>query len=140
MHLLDVNLLFALLSPDHPHHQLARRWWVQREGKSWATCETVQMGFVRLASNKTAIQIPRPPGEAFDMLARNTARPDHHFLEARTDEFLRKTLRRTQGYRQVTDAYLVALALSHGCKFATFDQKLRHLSPDPDAIEIIPLI
>jgi uncharacterized protein len=37
-HLLDVNVLVALLDPAHLHHDAAHAWFeVKREG-GWATC------------------------------------------------------------------------------------------------------
>jgi uncharacterized protein len=35
-----------------------------------------------------------------------------------------------RGHRQVTDAYLAALARKHGAKLATFDQALALVHPD----------
>lgn len=38
------------------------------------------------------------------------------------------------GHRQVTDAYLVALAKSKGAKLATFDEALASMHPDVELV------
>jgi predicted nucleic acid-binding protein len=47
-------------------------------------------------------------------------------------------LSRCQGYQQVTDAYLIAIAIANDAVLATCDSKLRQLSPDRNAVELVP--
>jgi len=48
--LLDVNVLIALLDPDHVYHATAQAWWVQHRQQGWASCPLTQNGCVRILS------------------------------------------------------------------------------------------
>ena len=49
--LLDVNLLIALVDPDHVHHQLAHDWFEDNRRSGWATCPATEGGFLRVLGN-----------------------------------------------------------------------------------------
>jgi len=36
--LLDINLLIALLDPDHAFHERAHAWWGANSGLGWSSC------------------------------------------------------------------------------------------------------
>jgi toxin-antitoxin system PIN domain toxin len=132
----------ALLWPAHEHHEAAHRWFAGRGKSAWATCPLTQLGFVRIVSNPAFSREALPPARAAALLADNV-RHDRH-------EFWRDTLAvamavrgveaRLQGYRQVTDAYLLALADAHDGVLATFDRGIAALAADAfdDAVEIVP--
>ncbi|MDN5865605.1 MAG: PIN domain-containing protein [Gammaproteobacteria bacterium] len=122
-YLLDVNMLIALTWPTHIHHSVARRWFDRKTQAGWATCPTTQLGFVRISSNPKIIRDAVPPREAVSMLERLTALPGHEFWPgnvAVTDAATFASLALI-GHRQVTDAYLLALAQRHKGKLATLD-------------------
>ncbi len=48
--LLDVNVLIALLDPDHIHHAAARTWLRTNGAGGWASCPITQNGCVRIMS------------------------------------------------------------------------------------------
>jgi predicted nucleic acid-binding protein len=82
-----------------------------------------QLGFIRLSSNPHVIPHAVTPMDAVQMLQRYVALPQHLFWEDSlgcAHERLEWT--RLQGHKQVTDAYLLALAASRGEKLATFDR------------------
>ncbi len=140
MHLFDINLLISLLDPGHANHTRATRWAISRPDPAWATCELTWSGFIRVLGNPKATQNPRPADEAWLMLRANFQSGHHRYLGFGADKAprLERILSRCQGHNQVTDALLIQLAISHSARLATFDAKLRHLSPDPDAIEVVP--
>jgi len=120
--LFDVNVLVALLDADHADHRRARVWLESEIGSGWASCAITQNGFVRVVS-QPRYPSPVPVASAIERLARAT-RGEHHvfwpcdvsLLDARAvDRHL------LHGPRQVTDAYLLALAVAHGGRFVTFD-------------------
>jgi len=120
--LLDVNVLVALLDADHADHRRARAWLEAEIGSGWASCAITQNGFVRVVS-QPRYPSPVPVAVAIDRLARATASERHAFwpcdaslLDARAID--RQLL---HGPRQVTDAYLLALAVAHRGRFVTFD-------------------
>lgn len=123
--LLDVNVLLALLDADHVDHGRAREWMGREIDHGWASCPITQNGFVRILSQP---QYPSPVSvaEATLRLARAT-RTEHHafwpcdltFLDG---ELIDRT--RVHGPRQVTDVYLLALAVRHQGRFVTFDGRV----------------
>ena len=122
--LLDVNVLIALAWPNHVHHAVAVAWFTAHRDGGWATCPVTQSGFVRVSSNTRAIPEAKGPAEAIGVLRALTALDGHRFW---TDDvsLCRSTFiapERIIGHRQVTDAHLVALALRHEGRLATFDR------------------
>ncbi|PAW66285.1 MAG: hypothetical protein B9S38_13905 [Verrucomicrobiia bacterium Tous-C4TDCM] len=141
MFLYDVNLLFAMFTADHEHHAAARRWRTSLVDKRWATTDLTVSGFVRLSGNPHITSHPKSPLEAWRLLTGNFAGSNHHYLNSTppASDPLPEILRRCQGYRQVTDAFLIRLAIANHAVLATFDSGLQHLSPEPQAIKVVPL-
>lgn len=131
--LLDVNVLLALLDADHVDHVRARRWLDGEIGQGWASCPITQNGFVRIIS-QPRYPSPVAPALAIDRLARACAGAAHAFwacdLSALDESVLDRT--RVHGPRQVTDAYLLALAARHDGRLVTFDRSVP-VSAVPDA-------
>jgi uncharacterized protein len=121
--LLDVNVLLALLDGDHVDHAAARVWLEREIDKGWASCSITQNGFVRIVS-QPRYPSPVPPAEAIRRLEMATRGPHHEFWPcdlSLLDETLVDSTR-LHGPRQVTDAYLLALAVAKGGRFVTFDR------------------
>jgi hypothetical protein len=129
--LLDVNLLVALAWPNHVHHDGALAWWRRRRGGPWATCPATQFGFVRVSSNRLVVREAKTPGEAIALLARIVAQPGHVFWpdDVSIVDSAAIDAARIVGHRQVTDAHLVALAIRHGGRLATFDRGVGEVVP-----------
>ena len=126
---LDVNVLMALAWTNHPFHAKAVRRLGTGEQK-WATCVQTQLGFIRLSSNPTIVLVSKRPAEAQDMLAAMTADPNHVYLEdqpAPLSKPVRDLLSQLLGTKQVTDAYLLAVARHHQATFLTCDVRMRAL-------------
>jgi toxin-antitoxin system PIN domain toxin len=142
-YLLDTNLLIALLWPSHERHGLAVKWFTRHRAKGWATCPFTQAGFVRIVSNPAFSRDAVQPREAIQILSANTAAKDHSLW---TDELpLADAVAfaglRLMGHQQVTDAYLLGLAIRRGGVLATLDQRIAALtepkSAERRALEII---
>jgi toxin-antitoxin system PIN domain toxin len=140
--LLDLNILTALLWPAHEHHDAAHRWFSSRGNARWATCSLTQLGFVRIVSNPAFSRDALSPADAVALLRDNMNHPGHEFwidsLQlAAAVEAVEGSLR---GYRQVTDAYLLALASRRKGILATFDRSLVSLAGEPfgSALHIVP--
>ena len=124
--LLDISVLLALLDAQHVHHD-ATFGWVEAGGlrEGWASCPITENGVVRILSQPT---YPHPvtPAEAVAALSGSTADGDHEFWASDvsiTDENLVRP-DRLHGHRQVTDAYLLALAVAHRGVFVTLDRRV----------------
>ena len=130
--LLDVNVLVALAWPNHIHHNLAHEWYRSHAARGWATCPLTQSGFVRVSSNRKVIPEAATPHESILLLRRIVAQPHHQFwlddISLATSRFVAPA--RLQGYHQVTDAHLLALALRHKARLVTFDSAVGGLVPN----------
>ena len=125
--LLDVNILTALLWPAHEHHETAHRWFRGRDGGRWATCSLTQLGFVRIVSNPAFSRDALSPAGAVALLAANLTHPAHEFWTENlpVPSAIKGMEAGLQGYRQLSDVYLLALASRRKGVLATFDRGLR---------------
>src|SRR5262245_62126059 len=123
--LLDVNVLLALLDVDHIGHRRAREWLSGEIRHGWASCALTQNGFVRIFSQP---KYPNPisPSEAIERLLEATTTPFHEFWPCSISlvEGKHVNSNHVHGPRQVTDAYLLALAVEHGGRLVTFDRTI----------------
>lgn len=123
--LLDVNVLLSLFDVAHIHHVRARGWWAQNNSAGWASCPLTQNGFARVVS-KPAYERRIPLQTALAALSEQLARPDHEFWPddiSITDDrlFVRGHI---LGPNQITDVYLLGLAVKNGGRLVTFDRGL----------------
>jgi toxin-antitoxin system PIN domain toxin len=123
--LLDVNVLLALFDSEHAHHARARAWWVQNRDRGWASCPLTQNGFIRIMSSPG---YPRPliVADALSVLGAQVALPGHTFWPDDVSVFDATLFHhdRILGPRQLTDIYLLALAMKHGGRLATLDRAI----------------
>jgi toxin-antitoxin system PIN domain toxin len=128
--LLDVNVLIASAYEWHVAHKLAHAWWQRSAGKPWATCPLTQAGFVRIISNPGFPPHPVSLAEALELLTAVTRRSGHRFwpLEVSLEEAVQPFAERLFGHRQVTDAYLLGLAIRNHGQLVTLDKGFRTLA------------
>jgi hypothetical protein len=124
IYLLDVNLLLALTDPMYIHHPSAHRWFVEKGQKTWATCPITENGFIRVASHPN---YPNRPGDVtavLDTLRRLCETPGHHFWSE--DISILRILEPDAiiTHAQITDVYLLGLAVHKKGKLATLDQRI----------------
>ena len=122
--LLDVNVLVALFFPDHVHHELAHDWFADHRDQGWATCPITQNGFLRVACQQGAADLPLRPADAIARLTHFQGDRRHRFW-ADTVSLADRTLfapEFARGPRQLTDVYLLGLAKQMGGRLATFDR------------------
>jgi len=120
--LLDVNVLIALLDADHSLHARATQWFTSHARDGWATCPITQNGCVRIMSH-SGYPNTVPVKAIMERLTEASASTFHDFwpddvslLDAKVADSAR-----IHGPRQLTDLYLLALAVRHKGKFVTFD-------------------
>ncbi|MGA2271622.1 MAG: TA system VapC family ribonuclease toxin [Bryobacteraceae bacterium] len=124
--LLDVNVLIALHDPAHPNHEDAHRWFGRARRRGWATCPVTVNGFVRVLSNPAYPTVAATPAEAASRLRALCAGAGHEFWSDSVS-LLNEALFRPQaitGHQQITDIYLLGLAVRRGGRLATFDQSI----------------
>lgn len=123
--LLDGNVLVALAYPPHVHHQAARQWFLQHPGP-FATCPITQGTLLRMLLNFSAV----PKTEDALAVLRGFVEHPRHCFWADSLDYLGADMKGVMGHRQVTDAYLAALARKQGARLATFDKGLAALHAD----------
>ena len=124
-YLLDINILLALLDPMHVFHDTAHRWFHAEGRAQWATSPLTENGVVRIASQPNYGNSPGGAPVVAKALFRLCSRPGHLFWQedfSLLDETL--FVREKLIGKHVTDSYLLALAVRHGGKLATFDRRL----------------
>ncbi|CAN5699111.1 type II toxin-antitoxin system VapC family toxin [soil metagenome] len=123
--LLDINVLLALLDSDHVDHVPAREWLDREIGTGWASCAITQNGVVRVMS-QPRYPSPVAPAVVADLLEQACATPHHEFWPCEISLLDQQVVdrRRLHGPRQVTDAYLLALAVRNGGRFVTFNRSV----------------
>jgi len=120
--LLDVNVLVALLDSDHASHNSAINWFAKHAREGWASCPITQNGCIRIMSN------PRYPNRlpiqvVVEHLTEACQEDIHEFwpdeVSLLDSDVVDST--RIHGPRQLTDIYLLALAVQHDGRLVTFD-------------------
>ncbi len=123
--LLDINVLIALLDSAHLHHERAREWLGANIAHGWASCPITQNGCLRIMS-----QPDYPQAEALvrvgERLRRATSTEHHAFWPDSISSLDadRIDARRIHGPKQLTDIYLLALAVRHGGRFVSLDSRI----------------
>ena len=127
--LLDVNVLISLAWPNHIHHYAARAWFEERRDDGWSTCPLTEAGFVRVSCNPSAVRHTVTPLDAISVLERLTRLGSHTFwsIDLSIIDLPESIGARLQGYRQITDAVLLATAMRRHGQFATLDSGLEGL-------------
>ena len=120
--LLDVNVLLALLDRAHMHHLRARGWLESNARHGWASCPLTQNGFVRIIS-QPKYPAPIATADAISLLHGATATSLHEFWPADISLLEESVADRSRIYgpRQITDIYLLALAVRRNGRLVTFD-------------------
>lgn len=123
--LLDVNFLVSLFDPDHVLHEAAFDWFGKHASEGWASCPLTQNGFIRITSQPRYAN-PLPVNVVAQRLRDAAAHRHHEFwpddLSLLDQESIDTT--RIHGPRQVTDVYLLGLAVERGGRLVTFDRAM----------------
>lgn len=127
----DANVLIAATTLEHVHYKRAVAWLSQRP--NIATCPITEAALVRYLMRVSS----SGPEMARTILRQIRAWPSHTFWPADVSH-LDVDLSRLMGPQQVTDAYLVALAIAKGGRVATFDEALVAVHPQAILIPAEP--
>lgn len=124
-YLLDINVVIALIDPSHVHHERAHEWFASTGKDDWLSCPMTQNGVVRIVSHPKYSNA-QPPVTVVESLRSLTAVGSHRFLPDKISlldpEMVDPNAMLSSA--QVTDTYLLALAVDARASLATFDTKL----------------
>ena|SRR5438045_8314880 len=120
--LLDVNVLIALLDSDHTLHARATKWFSSYGQRGWSSCPLTQNGCMRIMSHPSYPNT-LPVRSLVERLAEASATEFHQFWpdDVSLLDPRRVDAGRIHGPRQLTDLYLLALAVKHKGRLVTFD-------------------
>jgi toxin-antitoxin system PIN domain toxin len=122
--LLDLNVLVALFDQDSSHHEAAHRWFESNRVHGWATTPITEAGLIRIVSNQTYTGTAASASDLRERLQRFCRSGYHTFwpdsISFRDDLF---NLGSTT-HRQLTDVYLLGLAVHNHGRLATFDRRI----------------
>ena len=127
--LLDVNALIALGDPDHEDHGAVQRWFQAGGGEDWGVCPLTEAGFVRITTHPS---YPRAVSmaQARAVLAGFAAHEGYRYwaISASWAALTARFSARLFGHQQVTDAYLLGLAVKEQGVLVTFDKGVGYLA------------
>ena len=123
--LLDVNVLVALLDENHANHSAVSDWFVSHVEQGWASCPLTQNGCLRILSQPA---YPNRLGIAETVERLRSAVSTHYHQFVADDISLLDDAvvygGSLSGPKQITDVYLLALAVAHGIRFVTLDKRI----------------
>lgn len=127
MQLADVNVLVYAFRADAPRHAEHRQWFdgVVASREPFAVSESVLASVLRLVTNPRVFKVATPLDEALAYVDAVLAQPRAVILRPGADHWTIFTaLCRSSDARGnlVTDAWLAALAIEHGCELMTADR------------------
>lgn len=121
--LFDVNALIALHDPSHVFHSSIQVWWANNAVHGWASCPLTQNGFLRIVT-QASYPSHQSIREAASRLRKAMRSASHEFWPDEVsiaddglfdDHYL-------LGAKQITDVYLLGLAVRRGGRLVTFDR------------------
>jgi uncharacterized protein len=128
--LLDLNVLIALTEQAHSHHQIARRWFTATGRQAWGICPLTEAGFIRVTTNPAYRPVPRSMGQAIAILQTLKGYPEYWYLEMSKSwvDLTAPFATRIYGHQQVTDAFLLGLAIEANAVLVTFDRAIASMA------------
>jgi uncharacterized protein len=123
--LLDVNVLIALHDRDHVHHVRAASWFEENAEPGWASTPITQNGCLRIMSHPN-YSSPQPISVLIAMLQTSIQSSTHDtwFDDLSILDTKRFNHAHIHGPRQLTDFYLLGLAVKRGGRFVSFDSRI----------------
>lgn len=141
-YLLDVNVLIALIDPAHVGHDAAHRWFDHEGQASWATCPMTENGVIRIVGHPKYPNTPGSPVIVAEIMTKLRMLPGHVFWPDDISLIGARHVDATQVLTsgQVTDTYLLGLAIAHGGRLATFDRRLsvKAVTGGKAGLQVIP--
>lgn len=123
--LYDVSALLALLDENHGKHSAVLEWFTGNAEDGWLSCPLTQNGYLRIVCQR---RYPNPLSfhEALARLRVAIASQYHRFI-ADDISLVDETIiyhQNITSHGQLTDAYLLGLAVAHDAHLVTLDTRI----------------
>jgi len=117
----------ALTQPEHRYFETATEWF-NTPGLDWGLCAFSEAGFLRLSANPNVGKLTVEDATA--MLAALVKRPGYRFWPITADwaSLAHPFSERVVGHQQITDAYLLGLAVKENAVLVTTDKAMRYMA------------
>ncbi len=124
----DVNVLIALSDDAHEAHPTATKWFKARGTNEWFLCPLTEAAFVRLSAAPNVGN--KEMKDAIAMLREMAQLPGYRYWPITEPwlQLVKPFASRLHGYKQVTDAYLLGLAIKQNGVLVTLDQHVKALA------------
>jgi toxin-antitoxin system PIN domain toxin len=126
--LFDVNVLIAIVDPEHVFHPAIHTWLQQHRKATWASCPITENGMIRVLSLPAYKHTRRTPAEAITLLRsmKQSSSWTHKFWadELSISDPASVAAEKLVTPAQITDVYLAALAMRKGGRLVTFDRAI----------------
>lgn len=129
-HLLDLNVLIALVDPAHQHYQKAQDWFISSGSDRLGLSPLTEAGFLRVTTHPGYRPKPRTFAEAIAILQILKGHADYSYWEIH-ESWVTLTApfaARIFGHQQITDAYLLGLAIQENGVLVTFDKGVQYMA------------
>ena len=129
-YLLDLNALISLADPDSIHYDAMQRWFDAEGKQRWGICPLTESGFVRVTTNPKYGGQGRTVAQATAILAELANVSGYRYWPI-TESWAAVTApfaARIKGHQQVTDAYLLGMAIRENGVLVTFDESIAYLA------------
>jgi toxin-antitoxin system PIN domain toxin len=123
VYLLDVNVLIALADSLHRDHEKVSLWFSKTHLNGWATCPITENGFLRILGHPNYPNGLGSIEKTRDMLLRLRALPGHQFWPEAISLCHKSSYPVLPAAKDLTNFYLLGLAVKNQGHFATLDQR-----------------
>ena len=138
-YLADVNVLIALTDEEHVHHGMATSWFDGYGRHDWGVCALTGTGFMRLMTNPKVGS--HSVEEATEAMAALINHPGYRFwpIVDYWATLAAPFIERVFGHQQITDAYLLGLAVKEGGVLVTMDRTVKYLAGTQYGMNVLVL-
>jgi len=129
-YLLDLNALIALVDPDSRQYSAMQTWFDLQGKNDWGVCPLTEAGFIRVTTNPIYKGSGRSVAQATSILQKLSVQPGYRYwmINHKWADVTAPFEMRVTGHQQVTDAYLLGLAIIEKGILVTFDRAIKYLA------------
>lgn len=127
-YLADVNVLVALIDEGHVHHKMVKKWFDMTGNRDWGVCAFTEAGFLRVTTNPKLGSLSVE--QATRVLETVTKHKGYRFwpISEGWASLVEPFCERVFGHQQITDAFLLGLAVKEGGVLVTLDKAIQYLA------------